>query len=93
MVFFLFVLMVVFSFFVEVMFLIFLMFFIIFVFDFNRVLDDKDWKMVYDFFYFLFFVCFMYFFSFCLVGIYLFRMFYGVFFIYLKGCFFNKKVY
>ncbi|MFT2705664.1 ABC transporter ATP-binding protein, partial [Helicobacter pylori] len=78
MVFFLLVLMAVFSSFVEVMSLTLLMPFITLASDPNRALDDKDWKMVYDFFHFSSPVRLMYFFSFCLVGIYLFRMFYGV---------------
>lgn len=93
MVFFLLVLMAVFSSFVEVMSLTLLMPFITLASDPSRALDDKDWKMVYDFFHFSSPVRLMYFFSFCLVGIYLFRMFYGVSFTYLKGRFSNKKAY
>ncbi len=93
MVFFILVLMAVFSSFVEVMSLTLLMPFITLASDPSRALDDKDWKMVYDFFHFSSPVRLMYFFSFCLVGIYLFRMFYGVSFTYLKGRFSHKKAY
>ncbi len=50
MIFFLLVLMAVFSSFVEVMSLTLLMPFITLASDPSRALDDKDWKMVYDFF-------------------------------------------
>ncbi|AFI04973.1 ABC transporter ATP-binding protein [Helicobacter cetorum] len=59
----------------------------------NLIIENHYSKIIYDFFHFASPIHFMYFFSFALVGLYFFRMFFGVCFTYLKSRFAYKKTH
>ncbi|WP_104748211.1 ABC transporter ATP-binding protein [Helicobacter cetorum] len=57
------------------------------------ITDNRYAKIIYDFLHFSSPIHFMYLFSFILVGLYFFRMFYGIFFAYLRSRFSYKKTH